>query len=364
MVPFLDLKTQYQSIKQEIDTAVLDVLGSTQYALGPRVADFETKFAAHSGTKHAIAVNSGTSALHVALLAADIGPGDEVITVAHTFVATSAAIIYAGAAPVFVDVDPVTWTMDPALIEAAITPKTKAIMPVHLHGLTADMDAIQAVADKHGLLVIEDAAQAHGAEYKGRRAGSLGDIGCFSFYPGKNLGAYGEGGAVVCDDDGYDKTMRMLRDWGQAEKFAHVLKGFNYRMDGVQGAVLGVKMDHIENWTEARRKIAARYDALLSETDIVRPSPPADCRHVYHVYSICVSDRDRVRTELNDMGIQSGIHYPVPVHLQKAYEEFGHGKGSLPVTEKLADAFLSLPMYPEMPSESADEVIEGLLRVV
>lgn len=364
MVPFLDLKTQYQSIRQEIDKAVLDVLGSTQYVLGPRVADFEAKFAAHSGTRHAIAVNSGTSALHIALLAADIGPGDEVITVAHTFVATSAAIIYAGASPVFVDVDPVTWTMDPALIEDAITPKTKAIMPVHLHGLTADMDAIQAVADKHGLLVIEDAAQAHGAEYKGRRAGSLSAIGCFSFYPGKNLGAYGEGGAVVCDDDGYDKTMRMLRDWGQAEKFAHVLKGFNYRMDGIQGAVLGVKMDHIETWTEARRTLAARYGSLLGKTDIQHPAPPADCRHVYHVYSICVQDRDRVRNDLNDLGIQSGIHYPVPVHLQKAYAEFGKGVGSLPVTERLSDEYLSLPIYPEMPLEAVDEVVAGLLKVV
>ena len=256
MIPFLDLKAQYASIKTEIDAAVLNVLASAQYVLGEEVASFEEEFAAYCGAKHAIAVNTGTSALHLSLLAAGIGPGDEVITVPFTFVATVSAICYVGARPVFVDVEPTTLTMDPAQVEAAITPRTKAIVPVHLYGQMADMDAIMAIAERHGIAVIEDACQAHGAEFNGRPAGSIGLSGCFSFYPGKNLGACGEGGIVVTSDDDQASKLRMLRDWGQERRYHHVLKGFNYRMDGIQGAVLRVKLRHLERWTEARRSHA------------------------------------------------------------------------------------------------------------
>ena len=268
MVPFLDLKAQHEQMKPEIDAAVMRVIDSAQFVLGPEVAAFEERFAGYCGVQYCAALNSGTSALHLALLAAGIGPGDEVITVSMTFVATTAAILYCGAKPVFVDVDPNTWTMDPNLIEAAITPRTKAILPVHLHGLMADMDPIMELARRHDLVVIEDAAQSHGAEYKGRRAGSIGDIGCFSFYPGKNLGAYGEGGAVVSNNPDLARKVALLRDWGQESKYNHVVAGYNYRMDGIQGAVLNVKMQYIEAWTEARRRVAAHYDRLLAKREL------------------------------------------------------------------------------------------------
>ena len=286
MIPFLDLKAQYRQIKPQVDAAVARVIDSAQFVLGPDVAAFEDRFAAYCNVDHCRAVNSGTSALHLALLAADIGPGDEVITVSMTFVATTAAILYCGAKPVFVDVDPVSWTMNPALIEAAITPRTKAILPVHLHGLMADMDPIMEIARRHGLVVIEDAAQAHGAEYKGRRAGSIGDLGCFSFYPGKNLGAYGEGGAVVTNNPDLARRISLLRDWGQESKYNHVVAGYNFRMDGIQGAVLNVKMDHLESWTEGRRTVATQYDSLLEKLRFERPRPPTHSRHVYHVYAV------------------------------------------------------------------------------
>jgi dTDP-4-amino-4,6-dideoxygalactose transaminase len=277
-----------------------------------------------------------------------------------TFVATTAAVLYAGAKPVFVDVDPVTWTMNPALIEAAITPRTKAILPVHLHGLMADMDPIMAIARRHGLVVIEDAAQAHGAEYKGRRAGSIGDLGCFSFYPGKNLGAYGEGGAVVTNQPELARKISLLRDWGQEAKYNHVVAGYNYRMDGIQGAVLNVKMEYIEAWTEGRRSVAAQYDRLLAKFPGMRPQPPEHCRHVYHVYSIGLPRRDEVLKALQEAGIGVGIHYPVPVHLQKAYANLGYRVGDFPVTEKLAGQFLSLPIYPELQSPQVAEVVSQL----
>ena len=320
---------------------------------------FEEDFADYCGTKHAIAVNSGTSALHLALLANGIGPGDEVITVSMTFVATVAAIDYTGAKAVFVDVDPETWNIDPALIEAAITPRTKAIMPVHLHGLVADMDPIMAIADKHGLIVVEDAAQAHGAEYKGRRAGSFGRMGCYSFYPGKNLGAYGEGGAVVTDEEEMAERIRVLRDWGQEGKYNHVHKGFNARMDGFQGAILRVKLKHIEDWTEMRRAHAAQYHEALSGTGLGLPKPPTHSRHVYHVYAICTDDRDGLQKQLTDIDVQSGIHYPIPVHLQPAYADLGGRKGDFPVSERLADQFLSLPMFAELTSEQVDQVAQA-----
>ncbi|MCK1475724.1 DegT/DnrJ/EryC1/StrS family aminotransferase [Bradyrhizobium sp. 197] len=359
-IPFLDLKAQYSQIKPEIDAALARVVSSGHFVLGPEVTAFEGHFANYCRTAHCRAVNSGTSALHLALLAAGVGPGDEVITVSMTFVATTAAILYSGARPVFVDVDPVTWTMDPGLIEAAITPRTKAIVPVHLHGLMADMDPIMAIARRHGLVVIEDAAQAHGAEYRERRAGSIGDLGCFSFYPGKNLGAYGEGGALVTDRPDLARRVSLLRDWGQEAKYDHIIPGYNYRMDEIQSAILTVKMDYIERWTEARRSLAERYDALLSDLPFARPQPPRYTRHVYHVYAVRLQRRDDALTLLRDAGIGSGIHYPVPVHLQRAYAELGYRAGDFPVTEMLANELLSLPIYPEMLLEQADEVVSTL----
>ena len=361
MIRFLDLQEQYRQIKPEIDAAIFRVVDSGQFVLGPAVTAFEECFAAYCGVKHCVALNSGTSALHLALLAAGIGPGDEVITVSMTFVATTAAILYCGARPRFVDVDQDTWTMDPHLVEAAITPQTKAILPVHLHGLMADMDPLVAIARRHGLVVIEDAAQSHGARYKGRQAGSIGDVGCFSFYPGKNLGAFGEGGAAVTNNPDLARQMSLLRDWGQESKYNHVVPGYNYRMDGIQGAILIVKMSYIEPWTEARRAVASHYDRLLaSSSRFKRPVPPRHCRHVYHVYAIELSDRDEVQTALSEAGIGTGIHYPVPVHLQKAYRDLGYGRGDVPVTESLADRFLSLPIYPELGRNHVAKIVQTL----
>ncbi|MGY3614430.1 dTDP-4-amino-4,6-dideoxygalactose transaminase [Bradyrhizobium sp. USDA 10063] len=363
LIPFLDLKAQYRQIKPEVDAAVARAIESTQFVLGPEVTAFEKQFAGYCSASHCSAVSSGTSALHLALLAAGVGPGDEVITVSMTFVATTAAVLYSGAKPVFVDVDPVTWTMNPTLIEAAITPRTKAILPVHLHGLMADMDPIMEIARRRGLIVIEDAAQAHGAEYKGRRAGSIGDFGCFSFYPGKNLGAYGEGGAVVTSQPELARKIALLRDWGQEAKYNHVVAGYNYRMDGIQGAVLNVKMNYIEPWTEARRSVAAQYDRLLAKLPVARPQPPVHSRHVYHVYALGLPRRDQVLSALQEAGIGVGIHYPVPVHLQKAYASLGYRAGDFPITERLANQFLSLPIYPELRPEQVNEVAARLEKV-
>ena len=361
MIPFLDIKAQYQSIKGEIDAAVLGVLASGQYVLGEEVLRFEQEFADYCNVKHAIAVNTGTSALHLALLAAGIGPGDEVITVPFTFVATVSAICYTGARPVFVDVEPVTLTMDPAEIEAKITPRTKAIIPVHIYGQMADMDAVKAIADHHRIPVIEDACQAHGAQYKGQRAGSIGVSGCFSFYPGKNLGACGEGGLVVTNNDEQAKTMRMLRDWGQEQRYHHLLKGFNYRMDAIQGAILRVKLRHLEAWTEARRTHARRYSSLLAGSPHLKiPVETADRRHVYHVYAIRSRDRDGLQRVLSADGVPSGLHYPIPVHLQKAHADLGYQAGDFPVSEAAAREALSLPIYPEMPSQHIDQVAAAL----
>ena len=361
MIPLLDLKAQYASIKGEIDNAVLAVLASAQYVLGDEVARFEEEFAAYCGVRHAVAVNTGTSALHLALLALGVGPGDEVITVPFTFVATASAICYSGARPVFVDVDPVTLTMDPAKLESAITPRTKAIMPVHLYGQMADMSAIMAIADRHGLPVIEDACQAHGAEYDGARAGSIGALGCFSFYPGKNLGACGEGGIAVTNSDEQAKMLRMLRDWGQEKRYHHVLKGFNYRMDGIQGAILRVKLRYLEDWTEARRAHAAHYTRQLRNVSSIRvPVEVENRRHVYHVYAIRHADRDELQRMLQAEGIQTGLHYPVPVHLQRAHADLGYRQGDFPVSEAAAREVLSLPIYPEMTARQVDQVIRAV----
>jgi len=355
-VPFLDLKAQYDSIKAEVNAAVSRVLETSQFILGPEVADLEREFATYCGAAHGIAVNSGTSALHLAFLAAGIGPGDEVITTPHTFVATVAAIRYTGARPVFADIDPVSFTLDPEEAEKVITSRTKAIVPVHLYGHPADMDPILEVAARHKLLVVEDAAQAHGARYRDRPVGSMGDLACFSFYPGKNLGAYGEGGMVVTSNDDHARSIRMLRDWGQDRKYHHVMAGYNYRMDGIQGAILRVKLRHLETWTEARRAHAARYNALLADTGLGLPTEAAGTRHVYHVYAVRTPEREALMKKLNERGVQTGIHYPVPVHLQPAYADAASPGGSFPHCEKAADEVLSLPLYPEMTEEHLQAV--------
>jgi dTDP-4-amino-4,6-dideoxygalactose transaminase len=361
MIPFVDLQAQYRALKPEIDAAVLKVFDQASFILGPAVASFEKDFAAFCGTRDAVGVNSGTSALHLALLAAGVVPGDDVITVPYTFVATVAAIEYAGAKPVLVDVEPDYWTMDPAKLEAAITPRTKAIMPVHLYGQPADMDPILEIARRHGIPVIEDAAQAHGSEYKGRRCGSMGRLGCFSFYPGKNLGAYGEGGAVVTDDPELAKRIRLLRAWGEEVRYEHKFKAFNYRMDGVQGAVLGVKLRHLEAWTDARRRNAAEYGRQLAGTSVTAPVERPGCRHVYHLYPVRLQNRDAWRAALGEAGVQTGVHYPIPVHLQPAYRDLGYKAGDFPVSEGVAHEVLSLPMFPELTTEQIGTVA-GLLK--
>ena len=360
MVPFLDLGAQYRSIKAEMDSAVLDALASTQYALGPLVANFEARFAAYCGVDHAVGVNSGASALHVALLAAGIGEGDEVITVSMTFIATTAAILYCGARPVFVDVDPTTWTMDPDALEAAVTPRTKAILPVHLHGRMTDMTAVLAIAARHGLIVIEDAAQAHGAEHAGRRAGSFGAIGCFSFYAGKNLGACGEAGAAVTNDAALARRMRALRDWGQEGKYNHVVRGFNYRMDGIQGAILDVKLSHLEDWTVMRRRRTAQYSEALAGLDIGLPAAEGADRHVWHIYAVRSKERDRLAAHLKHRGVATGVHYPTPIHRLEPYREAGATRGDLRVSEALAAEFLSLPIFPEMTEGQIGETVDAL----
>jgi dTDP-4-amino-4,6-dideoxygalactose transaminase len=359
-VLYLDLKAQYQSIKPEIDAAIASVLDSSQFVLGSEVAGFEQEFAAYCGTSECIALNSGTSALHLALLATGVGPGDEVITVPFTFVACVAAILYAGARPVLVDVDPHTFTISPAAIEAAITPRTKAILPVHLYGHPADMDPILEVARRHRLVVIEDAAQAHGARYKGRTAGSLGDIACFSFYPTKNLGAYGEGGAITTSNAEYAQKIRLLRDWGQDRKYHHLLRGFNYRMEGLQGAILRVKLRHLDHWTKARRAAASKYNRLLSDCGVEIPTEMLWACHVYHVYTVRTGDRDGSRAALEAEGVQTAVHYALPAHLQPAYSDLGYSRGAFPQSEKAAKEVLSLPIYPEMTDAQIQKVAQAL----
>ncbi|MBF9233903.1 DegT/DnrJ/EryC1/StrS family aminotransferase [Microvirga alba] len=362
MIPLIDLKAQYRSVQEPLEQAVLDVLRSGDYVLGDPVHRFEQDFAEFCGAREAVALNSGTSALHLALLAAGIGPGDEVITVSMTFVATVAAILYAGATPVLVDADPETFTMDPAALESAITPRTRAVIPVHLHGRLSDMESLCEIANRHGIMVIEDAAQAHGAERNGRSAGTFGAMGCFSFYPGKNLGACGEGGALVTDDPEAAATVRCLRDWGQQGKYNHVRPGYNYRMDTIQAAALGVKLKRLPSWTTARRQVAARYDNLLSGSGLRLPEP-CGADHVYHVYAVRIADRDEIRQRLAEAGIATGIHYPRPVHQQPAYSKIVRVSGELPVSEQLANEFLSLPIFPEMTERQLNTVADTLIRV-
>jgi dTDP-4-amino-4,6-dideoxygalactose transaminase len=362
MIPMADLRAQYRAIKSEIDEAVGRVLENAHFILGPEVAAFEEEFARYQQADHAIGLNSGTSALHLALLAAGVGSGDEVITVPFSFIATAATIEYAGAVPVFVDIDPVTFNMDPVRIEAAITPRTRAIMPVHLYGQPADMDLILEIARRHNLVVIEDAAQAHGAEYKGRRVGAIGDIGCFSFYPAKNLGAYGEAGAAVTNNPEYAGKIRLLRDWGSEKRYVHSVRAYNYRLEGMQAAILRVKLRHLDAWTETRRSYAALYDELLDGSGVEIPRASADVRHAWHCYTIRVAGRDAVQAELGARGIQTGVHYPIPIHLQPAYADLGYTRGDLPVSERAADEVLSLPVHADLTESQIREVAEAVRR--
>lgn len=357
-VPFLDLKAQYESIRNEIAVALQQVLDNTAFAGGPFVEKFEKDFASFCKCEFAMGVGSGTTALWLALSGLGISQGDEVITTPNTFIATAEAISFCGAKPAFVDVEEQTYNMNLDLLEDAITPKTKAIIPVHLYGQMVDMDRIMQIARAHGLFVVEDACQAHGAEYNGQRAGSIGAAGCFSFYPGKNLGAYGEAGAVVTNDAELAEKIRVLRDHGQARKYFHSMIGWNARMDGFQGAVLSVKLKHLPAWNDARKRNARLYDELLADADdVITPVEVGRAGHVYHVYAIRTKDRDALINYLAEKNVYCGIHYPIPIHLQNAYSFLGKGKGSFPVAEKCAEQLISLPMFPELSEEQIEYVV-------
>jgi dTDP-4-amino-4,6-dideoxygalactose transaminase len=362
VITFANLARQHALLRDDIDAAIGDVLASGAFILGPRVAEFETAFAAYCGAGHGIAVNSGTSALHLALLAAGIGSGDEVITTAFTFVATVAAIGYAGARPVLVDIDPETFTSDVRRIEAAITPRTRAILPVHLYGHPADMAPILDIARRRGLVVIEDAAQAHGAQCDGRRVGGLGDAGCFSFYPSKNLGACGEGGMMVTSNPEMARSARLLRDWGR-EGDGHAVKGFNFRMDAIQGAILGVKLRHLDAWNAARRGHAARYDAALAGTGMHAGRSMPWARHAYHVYALRSQRRAAVAQQFRQLGIETRVHYPTPVHLTDAWSDLGYGGDDFPEAQRAAREVLSIPVHPELTAAEVEQVAAALRRV-
>jgi len=364
-VPFLNLRAAHDPLRGEFLAAIGEVIDTSAFAGGPFVAKFEADFAAFCKIEHAIGLGNGTDALWLSLLALGVGPGDEVITVPSTFLATAEAITYTGARPVFVDIEEKTYTMDPALLEKAITPRTKAIIPVHLFGQVADMDPIMQVARKHGLAVIEDACQAHGAEYNGKAAGSIGDTGCFSFYPGKNLGALGEAGAVVTNSAELKQKIQMLRDHGQSRKYYHAVVGWNARMDGFQGAALQIKLKHLAKGNEARRRHASQYDRILGGFEgVIIPRVAPGRVHVYHIYAIRVQRRDQVLQALASRGVSCGIHYPVPVHLQEAYSSLGYARGSFPVAERCADEFLSLPMFPELTPEQVEYVGQEVIGTV
>lgn len=356
-IPLVDLKKQYQDIKEEVLAEIGQALDGMQLFLGRNVQAVESGFAAYCGTQSAIGVGSGTDALQVALLACGVGPGDEVITVSHTFFATVEAIVLTGARPVLVDIDPETYNIDPAQVERAINRRTRAIIPVHLYGQPANMAPILELAHKYNLKVIEDACQAHGAQYRGRRTGGLGDVGCFSFYFTKNLGAYGESGMITTSDLDIAKRCRMLRDHGQGAKYVHSLFGINGRLDEIQAAVLKVKLPHLDDWLERRRSLARVYNASLPSS-IVTPKEMFGARHVYHLYVIRTPDRDQLRTWLETKGVGTGMHYPIPIHLQEAWRQYGGAALSLPVTEKITGEILSLPMYPELTAEEVGYVCD------
>ncbi len=359
-IEFNDLKPQHRELREEIRSAVEQVLDDGWFVLGRQGEAFEREFADYCGVAHCVGVGSGTEAIHLGLLAAGVQPGDDVATVSLTAVPTASAISFAGARPVFVDVDPRTFTMDPDKLESSLTPRTRAILPVHLYGQAADMDPILEVGRRHGIPVIEDACQGHGAEYKGRRAGSLGIMAAFSFYPTKNLGASGDGGAVTTDDPELADRLRLLRNYGQRKRYYHESKGFNSRLDEIQAAILRVKLRHLNRWNEARRAKARLYDSLLQE--VVRPAEAGYARHVYHLYVIRSRRRDELQRFLAERGIGTLIHYPVPVHLQEAYQDLGLSRGTFPSTERCAEEILSLPLYPELPDEQIAEVAETINR--
>lgn len=361
-VPFVDLSAIHKPLTEEFAAVFQRVLERSSFILGPEVQDFEAAFASYLGVGHCVTTNNGTTALQLVLGGLGIGPGDEVITVANTFIATAEAISAVGAKPVFVDVDPVSYTMDPVQAEKAITPRTKALLPVHLYGQCADLDALADVAKRHKLFLVEDACQAHGSEYKGRKAGSVGIAGCFSFYPGKNLGALGEGGAVVTNDAALAQKLRMLHDHGSLRKYEHAVPGFNYRLEGMQAGFLNVKLPHLDGWNAQRREVAALYTSRLKDTGIVAPKEMSYGKHIYHLYVVQVENRDQIQKDLGAQGVATGLHYPLPLHLQEAYKDLGYREGSFPVSERLAKRILSLPMYPGLSKEAADYVVNKLLE--
>jgi dTDP-4-amino-4,6-dideoxygalactose transaminase len=361
-VSFVDLGVQHREMESELREAFERVMKRSAFIMGPEVQKFEQDFASYLNVGECVAVNTGTAALHLVLAALEIGPGDEVITVPNTFIATAEAISAVGARPVFVDIDPVSYTMDPAKVEQAITPRTRAILPVHLYGQPADMNPLLAIAAKHNLPLIEDACQAHGAEYKGRKAGTMGIAGCFSFYPSKNLGCCGEGGAMVTNDPELAVKVRLLRNHGSVSKYEHKMPAYNFRMEGLQGAFLAVKLKRLDDWNEGRRTIAKIYNELLANTGLVLPVEMSYSRHVYHLYVIQTEDRDQLRQKLADNDVETGVHYPIPLHLQEAYRSLGYRAGDFPVCEEVTRRILSLPIYPELPKEAAAHVVSLLLE--
>jgi dTDP-4-amino-4,6-dideoxygalactose transaminase len=363
-IPMVDLKIQYESIKDEINSAVLGVIQSTQFILGPQGKAFEEEVAAYHGVKHAVALASGTDALHLALLAAGIKRGDEVITTPFTFIATAEAVSYIGAVPVFVDIRHDTFNMDVAKAEAAITGKTRAILPVHLYGQPVEMDALTRIAKKHGIRVIEDCAQSFGAQFNGRKTGTFGDMGCFSFFPSKNLGAYGDGGMVITDDAALAERLLSLRNHGSRMRYYHDEIGFNSRLDEMQAAILRVKLRHIDDYNARRRTNATLYNKYLLASGIQTPFEMNKAEHVYHQFTIRIKDRDRVKKALDAAKVSNMIYYPVPLHLQAAYKDLNMKPGSLPVTEHAADAVLSLPMYPELTEEQIKSIADAVKKAM
>jgi dTDP-4-amino-4,6-dideoxygalactose transaminase len=359
-VPYLDLAAQMRPLRKEIDAAIARTLDNCSFCLGPDVASFEKAFAEYCGARECVAMNSGTSALHIALRLLNVGPGDEVITTPCTFVATSWAISYVGATPVYVDIEDATFNLDPKLVEKAITPRTKAIMPVHLYGHPFDIDPFLEISRKHKLPLIEDAAQAHGATYKGKVIGTFGRMSCFSFYPGKNLGAYGEGGALVTDDPALAARARALREHGSTQRYYHDEVGYNYRMEGIQGAVLGVKLKHLPAWTEERRRVAKRYSELLAKTPLQLPAEADYAKSAWHLYVARHPRRDDLKKHLESQKIGCALHYPLSLHLQKAYAHLDYQAGDFPVSEKAARECLSLPIYPEMTDAQIERVAEAI----
>ena len=363
MIQLVDLNAQYHSIKSEVDSVIQRVIDSSAFVGGKEIKQFEAEFAAYCEARACVGVGNGTDAIYLTLRALGVGPGDEVITVAHTFIATSEAISMTGARPVFVDIKEDTMLMDSALLERAITPRTKVIVPVHLYGQPCDLDAIMEIADRHGLKVIEDAAQAHGATWRGRRVGSIGDAACFSFYPGKNLGAYGDAGAVVSQDEELIEQVRMLANHGRLEKYTHKMEGVNSRLDGLQAAILRVKLRHLDEWNESRRRLSDYYMEQLALPDLILPVVHESAQPVWHLFVVRTGERDRLQAHLKGEGIATGVHYPIPLHVQPAYEYMAMPLGTLPITERVSKEVVSLPMYPELTEDNIDSVCSALAGV-